>query len=237
MIHPPKTCLLVIEDDPVVQSLIADTLSLDPFDLHQCVTGAEGLAVYERVRPDLVICDIHLPDMLGLDICRELKRLKPDQLFMFLTGMGRELDQVVGLELGADDYMVKPFSANVLRSRIRALLRRPKSAPEPAPAPVHQLLRFEALEIDVTAYQATLDGQGLNLTHKEFELLLWLASHPGQLFTRQRLLDQIWQDNLEVNERSVDALIRRLREKLQDDSVQPRYIETIRGMGYRFRAD
>lgn len=243
-----KIRLLLIDDDPVVQDLIAETLLLDPYELHQAYTGQEALAAYARLAPALVICDIHLPDMLGLDICREIKQKCPEQPFVFLTGLGKELDQVVGLELGADDYITKPFSANVLRSRIRAVLRRsaslmPQSAPEPAAVTTptaqnsHQLLCFGPLTIDATAYQATLGDEALNLTHKEFELLWWLAIHAGQLFTRQRLLDQIWQDNLEVNERSVDALIRRLRDKLHDDSVQPRYIETVRGMGYRFRAD
>ncbi|HEY9842067.1 MAG: response regulator transcription factor [Candidatus Sericytochromatia bacterium] len=236
MQHPSKPSVLVIEDDPLVRNLIADIFEYDPYELSQATTGAEGLAAYARLQPDLVICDIHLPDMLGLDICRVIKQRAPEQLFVFLTGAGGETDQVVGLEIGADDYIVKPLVAQVFRARIRALLRRIGPQEQPAAA-AHQLKCFGALTIDTTAYQAFLDEQELNLTHKEFELLWWLASHPGQLFTRQRLLDQIWQDNLEVNERSVDALIRRLREKLGEDGQQPRYIETIRGMGYRFKAE
>ncbi|HEY9843833.1 MAG: response regulator transcription factor [Candidatus Sericytochromatia bacterium] len=236
MQHPSKPSVLVIEDDPLIQNLIADIFEYDPYELSQATTGAEGLAAYARLQPDLVICDIHLPDMLGLDICRVIKQRAPEQLFVFLTGAGGETDQVVGLEIGADDYIVKPLVSQVFRARIRALLRRLGPQEQPAAA-AHQLKRFGSLTIDTTAYQAFLDEQELNLTHKEFELLWWLASHPGQLFTRQRLLDQIWQDNLEVNERSVDALIRRLREKLGEDGQQPRYIETIRGMGYRFKAE
>lgn len=237
--------ILVIEDDPDIQRLIADVLAYDPFELYQAFTGKQGLELYQQELPELVLCDIHLPDLLGLDICREIKRQNPEQPFAFLTGMDQEMDQVVGLELGADDYITKPFSTHVLRSRIRALLRRSaqvKNTSEPAVQTggiliERQVLRFGPLNIDATAYQASLGDESLNLTHKEFELLWWLASHRGQLFTRQRLLDQIWQDNLEVNERSVDALIRRLRDKLHDHAESPRYIETVRGMGYRFRGE
>lgn len=234
-----KHSVLLIEDDPVIQSVVAEIFAYDPLELQQALTGNEGIEIYQRNKPDLVLCDIHLPDMLGLDICRQIKQSCPEQLFVFLTGMGGETDQVVGFELGADDYIVKPFSARVLRSRVRALLRRLPAMPETAPqiaTEQRDVRHIGALTIDATAYQASIDGQPLNLTHKEFELLWWLAIHPGQLFTRQRLLDQIWQDNLDVNERSVDALIRRLRDKLHDNSQQPSYIETVRGMGYRFKA-
>ena len=237
MIHKP--CILVIEDDPLVRKLIVDILEGDPYQLRLAATGAEGLAAYAEQPPDLVICDIHLPDLLGLDICRQIKQRHPEQLFVFLTGASSTTDQVVGLELGADDYITKPFGVEVFRARIRALLRRlvRQVSPKPEAPSEHRLLCFGDLTLDLTAYQVFLKDKAVTLTHKEFELLAWLAAHPGQLFTRQHLLDQVWQDNLEVSERSVDALVRRLRDKLGEDGEHPRYIETVRGMGYRFKAE
>ena len=233
-----KPRILVIEDDPLMRQLIADIFSADPYELSLTSTGAEGLQAFALTPPELVICDVHLPDLLGLDVCRRIKQQRPHQLFMFLTGASSDTDQIVGLELGADDYVVKPLVSQVFRARVRALLRRAEgSAPDAASpsAEPHQSLRFGELSIDLTAYQAFLGDAPVALTHKEFEMLAWLAAHPGQLFSRQRLLDQIWEDNLEANERSVDALIRRLREKLGEDGQQTRFIETVRGAGYRFK--
>lgn len=236
-----KPRILVIEDDPLMRQLIADIFSADPYELSLAATGAEGLRAFAATPPALVICDMHLPDLLGLDVCRRIKQQRPGQLFMFLTGAGGDTDQIVGLELGADDYVVKPLVAQVFRARVRALLRR--GEPNPAPpgeassATPARSMRFGELSIDLTAYQAFLGDTPVPLTHKEFEMLAWLAAHPGQLFTRQRLLDQLWEDNLEANERSVDALIRRLREKLGEDGQQPRFIETVRGAGYRFKGE
>lgn len=225
-----------------MRSLAADVFAGDPYEFLLAANGAEGLAAFDAHQPDLVICDIHLPDMLGLDICRIIKQRNPQQLFAFLTGDGETLDQVVGLELGADEYFVKPVALKVFRARVRALLRRIqplRALPEPEVLPragsEHQLVQVGQLTIDLTAYQAFFTQEALNLTHKEFELLALLATHPGQLFTRQQLLDHIWQDNLDVNERSVDALVRRLRSKLHEDGENPQYIETLRGTGYRFR--
>ena len=243
MLHKPL--ILVIEDDALTRQLIADVFEQDPYQLKLAATGAEGMAAYHEELPDLVICDIHLPDLLGLDICRRIKQLNPGQLFVFLTGASGTTDQVVGLELGADDYIIKPLCIAIFRAKIRALLRRLEVRTNPAHAnpppesvlPTHQRLAFGELRLDLTAYRVFLKEEPLTLTHKEFELLAWLALHPGQLFTRQHLLDQIWQDNLEVSERSVDALVRRLREKLGEDGDHPCYIETVRGMGYRFKQE
>lgn len=243
MLHQSQ--ILVIEDDPLTRELIADVFTHDPYQLSLAATGAEGLALYEAHSPDLVACDIHLPDLLGLDICRHIKQKNPAQLFVFLTGATGLTDQVVGLELGADDYITKPLRIEIFRARVRALLRRLEVLRASSGSRQtlgtetqgHQRLIFGALTLDLMAYQAFLEGNRVTLTHKEFELLAWLAAHPGQLFTRQHLLDQVWQDSLEVSERSVDALIRRLRDKLGEDIEHPRYIETVRGMGYRFKAE
>jgi two-component system, OmpR family, alkaline phosphatase synthesis response regulator PhoP len=244
MLH--KSLILVIEDDSLTRQLIADVFENDPYQLRLTATGAEGLSAYDEEPPDLVICDIHLPDLLGLDICRRIKQSNPAQLFVFLTGASGTTDQVVGLELGADDYITKPLRIEIFRARVRALLRRLEvlrtnsnvvKELSSAAKSGHQRLSFGALTLDLTAYQAFLNDTSVTLTHKEFELLAWLAAHPGQLFTRQHLLDQVWHDNLEVSERSVDALIRRLRDKLGEDGENPRYIETVRGMGYRFKAE
>jgi DNA-binding response OmpR family regulator len=228
--------ILVIDDDPHILSTVRDVLALDLYQVFTAADGREGLSLYERVQPDLVLSDIMLPDILGHDLCRTIKQKNPNQLFVFMSGLSDELDQVVGLELGADDYLVKPFTIPFFRSKIRSLLRRLKPTSAVPLNPEHPLpLCLGELEIDSAAYKAYLAGQELNLTHKEFSVLAWMAAHPGQLFTRQQLLEQLWPDDLDVNDRAVDALIRRLREKLTDPVAEPHFIETVRGMGYRFK--
>lgn len=227
--------ILAIDDDPHVLSIIQDILGLDPYELHVASNGNEGLRLFEQVQPDLVLSDIMLPDILGLDICRTIKQKKPQQLFVFMTGLEDETDQVVGLELGADDYIIKPFGIKAFRAKIRALLRRLDAYNATALPEESVAITQGALQIDTSTYKVYLEGQELSLTHKEFEVLSWMAAHPGQLFTRQQLLDQLWQEDLNVTDRAVDALIRRLRDKLKDPVTEPRFIETVRGMGYRFK--
>lgn len=230
--HP---IILLIDDDPQILKTVQEVLTLDLYQVHTAANGQEGIQSYETLKPDLVLCDVMLPDILGLDICRTIKQKNPCQLFVFMTSLGDETDQVVGLELGADDYLVKPFKIKTFRAKIRSLLRRLKqisTSSQQIHAP--QIIQNN-LKIDTSSYTACLSGRELNLTHKEFEVLAWLAAHPGQLFTRQQLLEQLWKEDLDVNDRAVDALIRRLREKLGDSVSEVQFIETVRGMGYRFK--
>jgi len=236
--------ILLIDDDALMLNLIKEILQADPYEIKTALNGSEGLALAAAFQPDLILCDINLPDLSGLDLCRQIKQAQPKQTLIFLSGLGEEIDLVLGLESGADDYLVKPFRIKEFRARIRAALRRlpylservSEPAAQAATAP-SQLLSCQELTLDLRACQASLAGVPLALTHKEFELLHWLMQHPGQLFTRLRLLEVLWSEDLEANERSVDALVRRLRKKLQRPGQDIAYfIETLRGMGYRFRS-
>jgi two-component system response regulator RegX3 len=197
-------------------------------------TVAEALEAAGRVSPDLVLLDVMLPDGSGYDVCRELRRESRVPIIM-LTARGEETDRVVGLELGADDYIVKPFSAREVAARIRAVLRR---AGEPA-APARGAGRPEALQIadlrlDPARRSATLDGEELDLTRKEFELLELLMREAGSVITRERLLDEVWDVNWFGSTKTLDVHVSGLRRKLGDDPASPRYLHTVRGVGFRF---
>jgi len=186
-----------------------------------------------------------LPDILGLDICRQIKQSNPQQFFVFMSSLGEENDLVVGLELGADDYIVKPFGVKIFRAKIRSLMRRIDSTRlETLTNTVQQntplaspIIQFKNLTIDPIAHSVAINQVNIELTHKEFEMLYWLAQHPGQVFSRDQLLEQIWKHEYDVTDRSIDALIRRLRDKLNDSATKSQFIETIRGVGYRFKSN
>lgn len=235
--------ILLVDDESAVLELLSEALAAEPYELAQATCAAQAFELVESFQPDLIICDVNLPDQSGLDICRRVKYQHPEQAFVFLSGLGEEIDQVLGLETGADDYLVKPFRIKELRARIRAVLRRAglhspahSWVPTPAgPSQAQRMLQAQDLQLNLQAAQVTLADQSLALTRKEFELLCWLMQHPGQLMTRAQLLDQLWPTDYGLDERSIDALVRRLRKKLHDAADRPRFIETVRGMGYRFR--
>lgn len=239
-----RSKILLVDDESAVLELLSEALASEPYELALATRAAEAFDLVESFQPDLIICDVNLPDQSGLDICRRVKYQHPEQAFVFLSGLDEEIDQVLGLESGADDYLVKPFRIKELRARIRAVLRRsglqalhswvPTSAGQASQA-AQRLLQAHDLQLNLQAAQVSLAGQPLALTRKEFELLCWLMQHPGQLMTRAQLLDQLWPTDYGLDERSIDALVRRLRKKLNDAAEQPRFIETVRGMGYRFR--
>lgn len=232
----PAFKILLIDDDPLLLQMVQEVLALDPYEVKAALRAQDGLALAADFQPDLIICDVNLPDRNGLDVCRQIKAAYPAQSFIFLSGMGDEIDLVVGLECGADDYLVKPFRMKEFRARIRSVQRRLEHTPSMTVSPeTGAVLRSQELQLDLSACQASLAGEPIQLTHKEFELLHWLLAHPGQLFSRAHLLEHIWPDDLEISERSVDALVKRLRKKLGDDAETPRFIETLRGLGYRFR--
>ena len=190
--------------------------------------GELALTIARHEKPDLVVLDLMLPKMDGLDVCRTLRR-ESDVPVIMLTARGEETDRLIGLELGADDYITKPFSPRELVARVRAVLRRASGE-----VSSQRVIRVGELEIDLEGHQATLKGESLPLTRYEFNILAALARHPGQTFTRAQLLDKLHGYAYDGFDRSIDAHIRNLRRKLEADSANPRYILTVYGVGYKF---
>jgi DNA-binding response OmpR family regulator len=227
----PATILLV-DDEESVQKLLTYPLERDGFRVVQAHDGDEALARFESDPIDLVVLDLMLPRLDGLEVCKRLRARSSVPIIM-LTARDDELDKVVGLELGADDYITKPFSIREFRSRVRALLRR-------ASAPPHQptgeeVVEADGLRIDPTKRSVEVDGKPVHLTYVEFELLRTLASRPGRVFSRQALLEAIRGGADYREPRTIDVHVRHLREKLERNARDPRFILTVRGVGYRFR--
>ncbi len=228
-----RQSIFLLEDDPDISRLVDYHLTKAGFAVRSFGTGRTVLADAERERPDLFVLDVMVPDGSGLDVCRSVREhatLKAVPI-IFLTARAAETDRVRGLELGADDYVTKPFSPRELVARVRAVLRR--SAPkEEAATPA--ILRIHHIEIDSAAMQLRVRGELVTMTSTEFRLLDYLARHPGRMFSRDQLLDAVWGDARFVTPRSVDVYVRRIREKIEDDPESPRYLRTLRGAGYRF---
>ncbi len=221
--------ILFVEDEESISQPFADALRRAGFEPTVTTTAAEALALAEGTDPDLVLLDLGLPDADGRDVCRELRR-RSDVPIVMLTARGTEMDRIVGLELGADDYVVKPFSASEVISRIRAVLRR--SAPRPKGE--EPVIAIGELELDSGARIARLAGGELQLSRKEFDLLAELARNAGQVVTREDLMSRVWDVNWFGSTKTLDVHIGWLRRKLGDDPSSPRYIETVRGVGFRF---
>ena len=219
--------ILIIEDEPELVKVLRAYLEQAGFDVLAAHRGDIGLSIWEHKRPDLVILDLNLPGMDGLDVAREIRR-KSNTPILMLTARVEESDQLVGLELGADDYVTKPFSPRLVVARVRALLRRSATAPE-----VPRVLRVGDLEIDLDAHTVTRAGQAIDLTPTEFNLLATMAEQPGRAFTRLQLLEASQGIAYEGYERTIDAHIKNLRAKLEPDPKNPCYIETVFGVGYR----
>ena len=220
--------VLIIEDQPELVKVLRSYLEQGGFTVLSTGRGDTGLSTWEHKRPDLVILDLNLPGMDGLDVAREIRR-KSNTPIIMLTARVEEVDQLVGLELGADDYITKPFSPRIVVARVRALIRR-SEAPPSAP----QILRAANLEIDLAGHTVQRGDQPVELTPTEFSLLSTLASQPGRTFSRLQLLEVSQGATYEGYERTIDAHIKNLRAKLELDSRNPRYIETVFGVGYRF---
>ncbi len=222
--------ILFVEDEEAISTPFAKVLEREGFEPVIAATAAAAIELAERVAPDLVLLDLTLPDGDGRDVCRALRR-DSDVPIVMLTARGSELDRVVGLEMGADDYVVKPFSGAEVVSRIRAVLRRSRGAGGGGFEPV-----FAAgdLEVDVGARSAVLDGATLELTRKEFDLLAELARNAGKVVTREDLMARVWDVNWFGSTKTLDVHIGALRRKLGDDPAAPRHIETVRGVGFRF---
>ncbi len=222
------TTILIIEDEPELVRALRSYLEQAGFNVLTAGRGDTGLSTWEHKRPDLVLLDLNLPGMDGLDVAREIRR-KADTPILMLTARVEEADQLIGLELGADDYLPKPFSPRVVVARVRALLRRAVSAPA-----TPQVLRAADLEIDLDAHTVVRSGQALDLTPSEFNLLATMAGQPGRAFTRLQLLETVQGVAYEGYERTIDAHIKNLRAKLETAPKNPKYIETVFGVGYRF---
>jgi DNA-binding response OmpR family regulator len=220
--------ILIIEDEPGLVKVLRSYLEQAGFQVLTAYRGDSGLSTWEHKRPDLVLLDLNLPGMDGLDVAREIRRKSSTPIIM-LTARVEETDQLIGLELGADDYITKPFSPRVVVARVRALLRRADSAPE-----TPQIVRALDLEIDLGGHTLTRDGLEIDLTPTEFNLLAAMAAQPGRAFTRLQLLEASQGTAYEGYDRTVDAHIKNLRSKLEHDPKNPRYIETVFGVGYRF---
>jgi two-component system alkaline phosphatase synthesis response regulator PhoP len=220
--------ILIIEDEPELVKVLRSYLEQAGFSVLSAGRGDTGLSIYEHKRPDLVILDLNLPGMDGLDVAREIRRKANTPLIM-LTARVEETDQLIGLELGADDYIPKPFSPRVVVARVRALLRRSSQDTTQA-----QVVRIADLEIDLDGYTVTQNGQPIELTPTEFNLLAKLAANPGRAFSRLQLLEASQGNAYEGYERTIDAHIKNLRAKIETDPKNPTYIETVFGVGYRF---
>lgn len=224
--------VFVLEDDADISRLVQYHVEKAGFTVRTFATGRNVVSEAERTPPVLFLLDVMVPDGDGMDVCRRLRAhtaLKSVPI-IFLTARAAENDRVRGLELGADDYITKPFGTRELIARIRAVLRRSEPKEE-APAPV---MKIDGLEIDSAAMQLRVRGELVVMTATEFRLLEYLARHPGRMFSRDHLLDAVWGDSRFVTPRSVDVYVRRIREKIEADPETPRYLKTMRGAGYRF---
>ena len=219
--------ILLIEDDPRLAEMVKTYLDGAGFHVTAAGKGATGLALEHREAFDAVILDLTLPDMDGLDVCRQIRARAATPILM-LTARGEPVDRVVGLELGADDYLAKPFEPRELKARLNAILRRTKGAP------AADLLRFGRLEIDRGAREVRLDGKACALTGHQFELLLVLATHAGRVMSREALMELLRNARLEAFDRSIDVHISRIRAAIEDDPAKPRRVITVRGAGYVF---
>ena len=223
--------ILLVDDEESVQKLLTYPLERDGYCVVQARDGEEALASFDRQPVDLVVLDVMLPKLDGLEVCKRLRSTSSVPIIM-LTARDDELDKVVGLELGADDYITKPFSIREFRSRVRALLRR---AAATRPSGGGDLIVADGLKIDVGRRSVEVRSSPVSLTYVEFELLRTLASHPGRVYSRRMLLESLWGAADYREPRTIDVHVRHLREKLEHDPAAPEYILTVRGVGYRFR--
>jgi DNA-binding response OmpR family regulator len=229
---PDSSTILLVDDEDAVQKLLTYPLEREGFRVLQARDGEEALERFRSEHVDLVVLDVMLPKLDGLEVCKRLRAGSTVPIIM-LTARDDELDKVLGLELGADDYITKPFSIREFRSRVRALLRR-ATAPRPG-EPRDEVISVDGLRIDLGRRTVEVRERLVQLTYVEFELLRTLASHPGRVYSRRMLLEALWGGAEYREPRTIDVHVRHLREKLERDPREPEYIFTVRGVGYRFR--
>ena len=224
-----KTRILIVEDEPAMVAGLRDNFEYEGYEVISAADGAEGLNRALADDPDLVVLDVMMPRMSGLDVCKQLKARRPSLPIIMLTARGQEIDKVVGLELGADDYVTKPFSIRELMARVKAVLRR--VSPQ---APTAEVYRFSDVEVNVRSNVVLRAGSPIDLSAKEFALLAYFVAHPAETLSRDRLLDAVWGYENYPNTRTVDTHIVHLRQKLEPNPEEPRFILTVHGSGYKF---
>jgi phosphate regulon transcriptional regulator PhoB len=231
-----KRTILVVEDEKDIRELVRFHLEQEGWAVREAETGEAALAQVARERPALVVLDLMLPGTDGLEVCRRLRASKATSTtpIIMLTARAAEVDRVLGLEMGADDYLTKPFSPRELVARVRAVMRRTHGEEVPAP---HELFERGRLRLDFDTYEVFLDGQPVSLSLREFELLKFFVRHPHRVYDRLQLLDLVWGPDTHVEPRTVDVHVRRLRKRIERDDSAPELIVTVRGVGYKFNPD
>jgi len=223
--------ILLVDDEEAIIESIEFALKQEGFDVVKAYDGQEALQKVQLEKPNLIVLDLMLPEVSGLEVCRILRRERNEIPIIMLTAKGEEIDRVIGLEVGADDYLVKPFSLRELTARIRALLRRSKPADsESGNIEIHQ---YEDLVMNLTEHKVSVRGKPVELSPKEFKILAMLMSSPNKVFSREDLLEQVWGLDFYGDTKTVDVHIRWLREKIESDASNPKYVQTVRGFGYR----
>jgi DNA-binding response OmpR family regulator len=222
--------VLVVDDEPAIRDLVGSYLRNDGFEVVEAVDGEDALARFGECTPDLVVLDLRLPGVSGLDVLREIRRTSAVYVIV-LTARAEEADKLVGLELGADDYITKPFSPRELVARVRAVLRRRRDGD--TADPLDEMTRFDGLTIDAGRHEVRVDDEPVELTSLEFQLLATLAEAPGRVFSRRQLIERVWGWDFYGDERLVDVHIGNLRRALADSADDPRFVGTVRGVGYK----
>jgi DNA-binding response OmpR family regulator len=226
--------ILFVEDEPSISQPFSKALAREGFEPHVAATAARALELQESLEPDLILLDLHLPDGDGREVCRTI-RARSGVPIIILTARGTEIDRIVGLELGADDYVVKPFSGAEVIARMRAVLRRAQPSAPTDDAP-EEPVTIGDLHVDLAARRATLAGEELQLSRKEFDLLAELVRNAGRVVTREALMDRVWDENWFGSTKTLDVHVRWLRGKLGETAENATYLQTVRGVGFRFRA-
>ena len=225
----PRGSILVVDDEPTITDVVSRYLERAGYSTRIAGDGADALRIAGESRPDLVVLDLMMPGMDGLEVMRRLREQERVSVIL-LTAKGEHTDRIIGLRLGADDYVVKPFSPAELVARVDAVLRRVDSSPQP-----EEPIAFEDLELDPVARRVTIRGEEAQLTVREYDLLLHFVRHPGQVFSRDQLMDAVWQYSFYSDTSTVTVHVRRLRAKIEADASNPRWLQTVWGVGYRFQ--
>ena len=228
--------ILIVEDEQNIVDILSFNLSREGYDTLEAYDGTTGLQLALEQNPDLILLDLMLPGMNGFEVCRQVRQSGSSTPILMLTAREEEADKVLGLELGADDYITKPFSMRELLARVKANIRRVSMAPAPAAVvPSADVMRLGRVVVDREKALVTKDGRGLELTQREYDMICFLAAQPGKVFSREALMEHVWNyDGYVGDVRAVDVAVRRLREKIEDDPANPTFIVTKRGMGYYF---
>ena len=225
--------ILIVDDEKDIVDLVAYNLEKEGYETLKALDGEKALQLVRTKTPDLVVLDLMLPGIQGLEVCKRIRKVPETAAIpiIMLTAKGEEIDKVLGLEIGADDYITKPFSVKELLARVKAVLRRSETR---GAADQEEVFEFRGLRIDFKSYEVTVDGRTISLSPTEFRLLRFLSRNPGRVYSREQILDRVWGDDAFVEPRTVDVHVRRLRAQIEKDLNSPNYIVTVRGAGYNF---